>query len=108
MTDLRPAIGPALAIFGLPASVTLPGEDPVATTAIWLPPVSVMTDGVIVQTDRPQPVLALPRADVPSVPRGTVIEVAETDGGDVLSWTVEAVVGELPDEIRVIVIPAEE
>jgi len=107
MSDLRPAIGPALAVFGLPATVTLPGEEPVVTVAIWLPPVSVLAEGVMIQTDRPQPVLALPRADVPSVPRGTLIEVAEVEGGEVKAWLVESVLGLQVDEIRVIVIPKE-
>ena len=107
MSDLRPAIGHALTVFGLPATVTLPGEEPVATTAIWLPPVSVLSEGVLVQTDRPQAVLALPRADVPAVPRGTLIEAAETAGGEVKLWTVESVFGTLVDEIRVSVIPTE-
>ena len=107
MSDLRPAIGPALTVFGLPATVTLPGEEPVVTVAIWLPPVSVVTEGVMVQTDRPQPVLALPRADVPAVPRGTLIEVAESESGEVKAWLVESVLGLQVDEIRVIVIPTE-
>ena len=106
MTDLRPDIGPALAAFGLPATVTLPGEAPITTTAIWLAPVPVETAGVLTHTDWPQAVLALARADVPDVPRGTEIEVAEIDGGSILSWTVEAVLGEMADEVRVLVIPA--
>jgi len=107
MVDTRPPIGHALTVFGLPATVTLPGEEPVATTAIWLPPVSVLTEGVMVSTDRALAVLALPRADVPAVPRGTVIEVAETEGGDLKLWTVESVLGALVDEIRVSVIQTE-
>lgn len=105
MADLRPDIGLALEVFGLPATVTLPGADPLPTTAIWLAPIAVDTPGVLVPTNRPHGVLALPRADVPSVPRGTGIAVAEVEGGPVLAWTVEAVIGMLVDEIRVLVIP---
>ena len=76
MSDLRPGIGVALAVFGLPATVTIPGEEPVATTAIWLPPLPVEIAGVLVQTDHPQRALALPRAGLASIEperlRGTV------------------------------------
>lgn len=103
MSDLRPDLGAALAVFGLPATVTIPGGPPVATTGIWLPPVSVDTTGVLVSTDRPQAVLALPRAAVPSMPRGTLINVAEMEGGPVLAWIVEAVDEARADEWRLIV-----
>ena len=106
MSDLRPDLGVALAVFGLPATVTVPGGQPVATTVIWLPPVSVETVGVLAPTDRPQAVLALPRSALPVVPRGTLIEVPELEGGSVRSWTVEAVLGITVDEVRVLVIPA--
>ncbi len=106
MTDLRPDLGPALSVFGLPATATVPGGQPVATTAIWLPSVSVESAGVFVSTDRPQAVLALPRADVSSIPRGTIIQVAEMEGGPVLAWVVEGVDDSRPDEIRLIVLPS--
>jgi len=106
VSDLRPDIGPALAIFGLPATVTVPGGQPVATTAIWLPSVPVETAGVFVSTDRPQAVLALPRADISSIPRGTIIQVAEIEGGPVRAWVVEGVDDTRPDEIRLIVLPS--
>jgi hypothetical protein len=112
MTDVRPSLAPALAIFGLPATVTVPGEAPVATTAIWLPPAPIYVDGVLTRTNNPQPVLALPRADVPIIPRGTLIEVARYAGGPVRSWIVESIEsGNEPgephpdDDIRVVVIP---
>jgi hypothetical protein len=114
MSDLRPDIGAALRVFGLPATVTLPGEEPVATTAIWLPPMLVDTAGVLIPTTAPQAVLVLPRADVPVVPRGTRIDLAKYEGGPVRSWIVESIVsGQEPeephpdDDVRVVVIPAE-
>jgi hypothetical protein len=109
MADLRPDIGAALAVFGLPATVTVPGGDPVATTAIWLPPLPVETVGVFTSTDKPQPRLSVPRSAFggTSVPRGTRVDLAEVEGGPVLSWTVESVDAELVDEVRLIVIPAE-
>lgn len=114
MADLRPDLGPALAAFGLPATIHLPGENPVATTAVWLAPVLVGTEGVLVQTSTSQAVLLLPGTDcprddhdLPTVPRGTVIRVAARAGGTVRSWMVESIASQLPDEIRVVVIPAE-
>ncbi len=109
MSDVRPDIGPALALLGLPATVTLPGQSPVATTGIWLSPVSVETTGVLVSTDRPQSRLSLPRAAFPSlpfpthVPRGTLISVAAMNGGPVLTWIVEGEEDSMPDELRVVV-----
>jgi hypothetical protein len=107
MPDLRPSITSALAAFGLPATVTIPGEEPVVTTAIWLSPVSVDTPGVLQPTNTPQPSLAIPRAGLKAgpVPRGTLIEAAEYTGGPVLPWIVEAILGMTADEVRVVVIP---
>lgn len=109
MADLRPGLAAALRAFGAAATVTLPGEEPVTidTTVIWLPPMAVETPGVLGQTNSPQAILALSKADVPSAPRGTLIEAPAAEGGANQSWVVEAVLGELPDEIRVLVIPAE-
>jgi hypothetical protein len=116
MADLRPVIGPALAAFGLDATVTVPGGEPVATTAIWLSPVAVFVDGVLVRTSSAVRGLSLPRADIPGatepdfeLPQGTAIDAAEYGGGAVRSWSVENTLpGALPDEIRVGVIPASE
>ncbi|HRU09770.1 MAG TPA: hypothetical protein P5144_10380 [Thermoanaerobaculia bacterium] len=109
MSDLRPGIGVALAVFGLPATVTIPGEEPVATTAIWLPPLPVEIAGVLVQTDHPQRALALPRAGLASIEperlRGTVIELSEYQGAANSSWIVEARISVGVDEVRVVVIP---
>lgn len=107
MTDLRPGLAAALRAFGAAASVTLPGAEPVTTTVIWLPPMAVETPGVLGQTAHPQAICALLKSDVPSAPRGTLIEAPVAEGGDNTSWIVEAVLGELHDEIRVLVIPAE-
>lgn len=107
MTDLRPDLGPALRAFGVPATVTVPGAEPVATTAIWLPPVPYEVPGVLRPTNEPLDALALVRADVPRVPRGTRVACAKTAGGTVETWTVEAILGRTADEIRVLVIPTE-
>jgi hypothetical protein len=109
MADVRPSLAPALATFGLPATVTVPGEAPVATMAIWLPPLPVEISGVLVQTDHPQRALALPRAGLASIEperlRGTVIALSEYEGAPGSSWMVEARIGVDVDEVRVVVIP---
>jgi hypothetical protein len=116
MPDLRPDIAPFLAAFGVPASVTLPGGEPVVTTAIWLPPVQVETPGVLFPTAAPQPALSLPAAlfaadaitGKRSVPRGTLIECARATGAPVVTWSVEAIADDDdPDMISVIVIPGD-
>lgn len=110
MTDARPSLAAALRAFGLPATVTLPGEEPVATAAIWLPPVPVEIAGVLVQTDHPQRALALPRAGLASIEperlRGTIVNVAESEGAPPSSWLIEARISVGVDEVRVVVIPS--
>jgi hypothetical protein len=104
---------PALAAFGLPATVTVPGEDPVTTTVIWLPPEPSPVEGVYLRTQEAQRVLALPAAVFPvdaatrrpTIPRGTVIAAAEQVGGTVVSWGVESIKSQHADEIRLVVIP---
>lgn len=108
MTDLRPSIAIPFATFGIDAVVTLPGEAPVDTSIIWLSPVAVETQGAFTRTNEPQRCLALQRADVPTVPRGTLIAAAEISGGTVSTWCVEAILGQTAEEVRVIVIPVEE
>lgn len=104
MADLRPSITLPFAVFGVAATVTVPGSAAVQTTAIWLTPMAVETNGVLAPTNSPQPVLALQRSAVPSAPRGTLISAPETEGGTVKAWIVEAVLGETAEEIRVLVI----
>lgn len=105
MGDIRPDIGIAFTCFGVPATVTLPSAAPVSTTVVWLAPVAVMTDGVLHASTEPLRVCALLRSAVPDVPRGTLIAAAETSGGAVANWRVEAVLGRTAEEIRVAVIP---
>jgi hypothetical protein len=115
MPYLRADLEAGLAELGLPATVTVPGEHPVVTTAVWLSPVSVETLGVLVATDRPQRALALPLADLPLAPetdpaaslRGTLIQVAEAAGGPIRTWIVEALMERRAHLVRVLVLPAE-
>lgn len=53
----------------------------------------------------PQRIICISRADVPTVPRNTVIESAEVDGEDVQSWRVDGLEAEEYDHVRARVIP---
>jgi hypothetical protein len=109
--DARPLLDAALAAFGLPAIVTPPDSSPVETTAFWLPPTAAEEPAGKVssfqRTERHR-LLVLDLRDVPEIPRGTVIEVAEYDGGDVLAWEVDSTVEADVDHHRVLVVPIEE
>ena len=52
--------------------------------------------------------LVIPLADVPSIPRGTLIEVAEVAGGDVLPWLVDSTERADVDHHRVLVVAGPE
>lgn len=104
--DLRPPLGAALNAFGLSAVVTPPAGLPVSTTAFWLPPTTeeVPVGGEFRRAE-PRRVLVLPRVDVPQVPRGTVVTVAEEEGGAASDWRVDSMEGLSHDHHRVVVVP---
>lgn len=103
--DLRPSLDEPMEAFGLPAVVSVPGEDAVETSVLWLPadPTDV-PEGAIFGRQEPRKVLALRRDEVPSVPVGTVIEAAEILGGTTKTWTVEGPTVYEPDHVRVMVV----
>lgn len=104
--DLRPPLSAALAAFGVDATVTVPNGTPVETTAIWLPPVTEeMPVGADFRRAEPVRVLALPLADVPEIPRGTVVTAAEVEGGIEADWKVDAVSRLGVDHYRLVVVP---
>ncbi len=87
MADIRPSITAALEAFGLPAAVTVPGGLPVETVAAWLPNTTAeVPQGGEFRRAEARRVLVLPLADVPQLPEGTLIEVAEYDGGETKTW----------------------
>ncbi len=94
------------------AIVTRPSPDstPIDARAIWMRPI---TEGLPSDVDfsRADPLrhLALPRAVVPTVPRGTVIVAPKRTGLDSLSWTVDSTVQlSDPDFTHVLVVPTPE
>jgi hypothetical protein len=106
--DLRPPLEAALGAFALPAVVTLPGGDPVDTRAFWL---RYRTEESQVSAEfrrsEARRVLVLPRVDVPQVPRGTVIAMAEYEGGPVLEWRSDSMESFQIDHHRIVVVPLE-
>lgn len=98
-------------VFGVEATVTAPdAERPIETTAFWLPPTSVERPiGSELTALEPRYVMALKRAEVDEIPRGTLIDAPDVEGGDVKRWVVEEVGLRLhPDIIHVIVLPVED
>ncbi len=106
--DLRPDLEAPLAMWALPATVTVPDGAAVETEAFWLPPKTVevpVGNGMVRAEERH--VLVLPRADVPQVPRGTIVSVAEAEGEDVQEWRVDAMDRVHVDHYRVVVVANE-
>lgn len=92
---------------GLDATVTRPYPDDtaIATRAIWLLPLTEdAVDGSELQRKEPRRLLALRRDEVPTVPRGTIVDVPEW-GSDVgARWRVDGVDRIDPDHTRVVVV----
>lgn len=86
--DLRVPLAPILAVLGVPATVTLPNEDPVETTGVWqaTPLEEDRPVGPDYQRREQRRVLALPRDVLPSIPRGTIIEAPEVLNGPSRTW----------------------
>lgn len=89
--DLRPSMDDPMAAFGLPAVVSVEGKEPVtAATAFWLPPTTEETPVGGEYTRRESlDVLVLRKSEVPTAPRGTIVEVAYVLGADVETWRVD-------------------
>lgn len=94
--DLGPlrtlALNLQLSAHGVAATVTRPTPDdtPISTRGIWLRPADdPQPYGTDLRRRDPRRVIALPRADVPTLPRGTLVEAAEITGGAALTWRVD-------------------
>ena len=109
MVDIRPPLDAALAAFGLPAVVTPRDFSPVETVAFWLPPTAgeVPAAATFQRTERHR-LLVLPLEGIVSIPRGTVIEVAEHEGGEIHAWVVDSTLDADVDHHRVLVLPLED
>ena len=97
-----------LAAHGVPiTSITrpMPDNEPiVGVRGIWLPPlVEDPPVGRELQRREPRRVLVLRRADVPTVPRGTVIVAPEKAGDPDSTWEVDGTDRLEADRVHVIV-----
>lgn len=99
-------------VLGVPATVTRPWPDDTAieTRGIWVTPgltrpflEAVPSEFDIQRRDRHR-VIALKVSDVPTVPKGTRIEMAERDGDDPLTWRVDGTEYADADHRRVVVV----
>lgn len=105
--DIRPPLDAALDSFGLDATVT-PGVGPVvATTAFWLPPVTVDVPlGGDFHRAELRRVLVLPIADLGGEPaRGDVVAVSDYKGGPTLNYKIDSTERYDWDHVRCIVVP---
>lgn len=107
MADLRVPFTVLQDAFGRPATVTRPAPDdtPVQTDIVWMTPATEDVPGGPYQRRDPIRALSVSRADVPTIPRNTVVQVAEQDGADVRTWRVDATERVEADHVRVIVLP---
>ena len=95
-----------LSAFGVEGTVTPVGGDPVETTVVWLP-VSMedVPGGMPTRRREAIRMLGVSKADVPNLPRGSLVEAPEVAGGASRTWEVDAADTTDVDEIRVIVVP---
>lgn len=99
-------------VLGVSATVTrpLPDDTPIETRGIWVGPGSagsVPVEFDVRRNDRRR-VIALKVSEVPTVPKGTRIVMAERSGGAVLTWRVDGTEYADADHRRVIVVPETE
>ena len=107
--DARCDIESALDAFGVDATVTVPDGVPVATVVFWLPPVTVeVPAGEQFRRVEARRVIVVSKADVPQLPRGTVIVAPEVDGGDDRTWVIDEVQRVYEDHYRATVIESQE
>lgn len=95
------------AVHGVTATITRPAPDqaPITTTVIWtVEPVSdTQPYGTDLRRGDSRKVLTLSKADVPTVPRGTVVVAAEIDGESAKTWVIDGIERALADQWRVFV-----
>lgn len=93
---------------GVPATFTRPAPDntPIVAEGIWVTPVTEAIPGNVEFSRRePIRIMAVPRALVPTVPRGTTIVAPEVAGGVNKTWRVDATERVDVDRVRVVVVP---
>lgn len=111
MSDLRVQMGPVLAAFGVPATVTRPAPDstPVQTTGCWVSPLNdeSLPMGKEMQRREPRRVFVMAKdATLPTLPMNTLIQAPDELGGTPLLWRVDGRDRVESDCWRAIVVPA--
>jgi hypothetical protein len=97
-----------VAFHGMPVTVTVPGGDPVETSVIWLTPETEAVPGAQdFRRKEASQVLVLRRADVPLVPRKTIVEGAPHAGVS-RRWMVDGTDRVEVDRVYVVLVPAVE
>ena len=82
----------AFTIHGVTALVTRPSQSQVSTLGIWQDP--ILEDqpyGQDLSNREPRRVMALSRASLAQVERGTVVEAPETMGGTPTLWQIDGI-----------------
>jgi hypothetical protein len=95
-----------LAAHGVEVLVTLEGAAGIETRGIWMTPISedLPVAGEF-QRREPRRVMALSRLELPSVPKGTVIQAPPKHGDNLEYWRVDGTERTEADHVRVYVIP---
>jgi len=96
---------------GVDVTVTRPApdDDPIETSGIWMTTVTEDVPAVMdFQRRDPRRVMALSRADVPTVPRGTLIVAPEKAGDALQTWRVDGLDSLQADHTRVVVLPVDD
>lgn len=92
-----------VAAHGMPVTVTVPNGEPVSTDGIWFTP---ETDGDAQKHGTF--VLVLRKADVPSVPRKTIVIGSPPNGDQTRRWMVDSTMKVETDRVYVVLVPAPE
>lgn len=113
--DNRPLLALDLDAFGADAIVMPPGGPSLATRIIWQGNSATDVPGgaVLKRAERRRvmsiPVLAVsprPETGAPEIPLGTIVTVAEFDGGEPTDWKIDAAERTDFDHYRCVVVPA--
>lgn len=105
--DARPGITEAVDAFGVPATVTPPGGDPVETRLIWLVSTIEHPGGADLRRAEVRHLAAIPLTGLSDgIPRGTAVSAPEHAGGDVESWKVDTFLRLDVDFYRVVLVAA--
>jgi hypothetical protein len=95
------------AVHGVGATITRPAPDntPIAATVIWVvePVGDSQPYGADFRKVEPRRTLMVPKADVPTMPRGTVIVAPEVDGESNKTWQFDGFERALADQWRIFV-----